>query len=205
MTTFFAAGVIPAFENISIDLGCTLQQASYFTSMQIVVLGFAPLFWKPLANRYGRRPIWLISTIGSLVCNIGCAESHSYGSMAACRCLVAFFISPAIAIGSGVVTETFFKKQRGKYIGIWTLLVTLGPPSGPFLMGFVVYHTGNYRWIYWIFAIVRDQCLVSLTILLTCSLRLTQCNSLPTSSWAQRPVTSAKVSLTPAPPSNKNT
>ncbi|KAF2721830.1 MFS general substrate transporter [Polychaeton citri CBS 116435] len=155
MTTFIAAAIIPAYENISEDLGVSIQKASYLTSMQIMVLGWSPLFWRPIANRYGRRPIWLISTIGSLLFNIGCAKSPTYNSMAICRAFGAFFISPAAAIGSGVVTETFFKKQRGNYIGIWTLLVTLGPPSGPFFMGFVAYHTGDYRWIYWILAIVN--------------------------------------------------
>lgn len=120
MTTFIAAGIIPAYEYIAEDLGCTLQKASYLTSMQIAVLGYAPLFWKPISYRYGRRPVWLISTLGAGVCNIGCAVSDSYGAVAACRCLVAFFISPAMAIGSGVVVETFFKKDRGRHMGVWT-------------------------------------------------------------------------------------
>ncbi|KAK8062413.1 MFS transporter [Apiospora hydei] len=123
--------------------------------LQIAILGWAPLFWKPVSNRYGRRPVWLISTVGSLLFNVGCALSPTYSSMAICRAFTSFFISPAIAIGSGVVTETFFKKQRATYMGMWTLLVTLGPPSGPFFMGFVAYHTGNYRWIYWVLAIVN--------------------------------------------------
>jgi MFS family permease len=84
-----------------------------------------------------------------MVCNIGCAESHSYASQVVTRLLVAFFISPAIAISSAVVTETFFARERGAKMGIWTLMVTLGPPSGPFVMGFVAYHTGGYEWIYW--------------------------------------------------------
>jgi multidrug resistance protein len=161
MTTFIAASIIPAYSNIAEDLGCSLQTASYLTSLQIVVLGWSPLFWKPIANRYGRRPVWFLSTIGSLLFNVGCALSHSYASMAVCRAFTSFFISPAIAIGSGVVTETFFKKERGKYMGVWTLLVTLGPPAGPFFMGFVAYQTGNYRWIFWILAIVRIAALSS--------------------------------------------
>lgn len=135
MTTFTAAAIIPVYENIGMDLGCSIQKASYLTSLQIAILGFAPLFWKPISNRYGRRPVWLVSAIGSLLFNVGCALSHTYTSMAVCRAFTAFFISPAIAIGSGVVTETFFKRERGKYMGIWTLLVTLGPPGGPFFMG----------------------------------------------------------------------
>lgn len=155
MTTFIAAAVIPAYESIAEDLGVTLQKASYFTSLQIAILGWAPLFWKPVANRYGRRPVWLISTLGALLGNVGCALSQTYGAMAACRALTAFLISPAIAIGSGVVTETFFRQQRATYMGVWTLLVTLGPPAGPFVMGFVAYHTGDYRWIYWVLAAVN--------------------------------------------------
>lgn len=124
--TFTAAGIIPAFEQFSVDLGISLTRASYLTSIQILVLGIAPLFWKPISNRFGRRPVWLISTLGSMVCNIGCAESHSYASQIVTRVLVAFMISPAMAISSAVVTETFFAKERGQKLGIWTLMVTLG-------------------------------------------------------------------------------
>lgn len=126
MTTFTAASIIPAYENIAEEFGCSVVKASYLTSLQIMVLGWAPLFWKPLSQRFGRRPIWLISTLGSLVFNVGCAVSHSYSTMAVCRAFVSFFICPAMAYGSGVVTETYFKRQRAQYMGVWTLLVTLG-------------------------------------------------------------------------------
>ncbi|KAL2832819.1 major facilitator superfamily domain-containing protein [Aspergillus cavernicola] len=148
------ASIIPAYEDISVDFGVSMQRASYLTSLQIAILGGAPLFWKPLSNRYGRRPIFLISTILSLVCNVGCAKSPTYASMAACRALTAFFISPAAAIGSAVVTETFFKKERGRYMGIWTLMVTLGVPVGPLIFGFVANRAG-YRWIFWVLAIIN--------------------------------------------------
>ncbi|KAF2755489.1 MFS multidrug transporter [Pseudovirgaria hyperparasitica] len=154
MTTFTAAAIIPAFEIIAEDLDVSLVKASYLTSMQIAVLGFGPLLWKPISNRYGRRPVWLVSVALSGICNVGCAVSPNYAAMAACRCLVAFFICPAIAIGSGVVVETFFKKDRGRFMGVWTLMVTLGPPAGPFFMGFVAEHIG-YRWIYWVLAITN--------------------------------------------------
>lgn len=81
--------------SISDEYGVPVQRASYLTSLQIAILGGAPLFWKPLSNRFGRRPIFLISLACSLVCNVGCAKSTDYASTAACRALQAFFISPA--------------------------------------------------------------------------------------------------------------
>lgn len=153
MGTFTAAAIIPAYEEISVHLGVSLQRTSYLTSLQIAILGGAPLFWKPLSCRVGRRPIFLLSLLLSCVCNVGCAKSPDYASMAACRALVAFFISPAMAIGSAVVAETFFQHERARYMGIWTVMVTLGVPVGPFIFGFVTYHVG-YEWIYWVLAIV---------------------------------------------------
>ena len=156
MSTFIAPSIIPAYETIALDLGVSLQRVTYFTSLQIAIIGGAPLFWKPLTNRFGRRPIFLLSLIVSIVGNIGCAKSPSYATMAGFRAIVAFFISPAAAIGSAVVTETFFKRDRARYMGIWTLMVTLGVPIAPFIFGFVAYHVG-YRWIYRILAMVKPK------------------------------------------------
>lgn len=154
MATFTAASIQSAFENIAADLGKGLQKTTYLTSLFIAILGVAPLFWQPISKRYGRRPVFLVSLVLSAVGNIGCAESPSYASMAVCRAITAFFISPAAAIGSAVVKETFFKKDRARYMGIWTLMVTIGVPMAPFIFGFVAYHVG-YRWIYWILAITN--------------------------------------------------
>lgn len=154
MGTFIAASIIPAFSDIATQFDVSMHEASYLVTIQIAVLGVAPLFWKPLSSAYGRRPIFLLSLICSLVCNIGCAKSPTYSTLALCRALVAFFISPASAIGSGVVMETTFKKDRARYMGIWTLMVTLGVPIGPLIFGFVTYRAGS-NWIYWILAMVR--------------------------------------------------
>ncbi|KAL9053765.1 MAG: hypothetical protein Q9162_004563 [Coniocarpon cinnabarinum] len=155
MMIFNSASIIPAYEAIAQDLHVSLQRTTYLTSLQIAITGGAPiLFWRPLSSRYGRRPIFLVSLLCSMVCNIGCAKSPSYASLAACSALVAFFISPAAGIGSAVVRETFFAHQRARYLGIWAIMVTLGAPTAPFLMGFVAQRQ-SYRWIYWILACIN--------------------------------------------------
>ena len=74
--------------------------------------------------------------------------------MALCRAITGFFISPAAAIGSAVVSETFFRQERARYMGVWTAMVILGVPVAPLIFGFVALRVG-YRWIYYILAIVR--------------------------------------------------
>lgn len=203
MATFTAASIQAAFIPIAADLGVSLTQASYLTSLQIAILGGAPLFWRPLCNRYGRRPIFLISLICSLVGNVGCAKSPSYATMAVCRAITAWFISPAGAIGPAVVVESFFKKDRARYMGIWTLMVTLGVPVSAFIFGFVANDVG-YRWIYWILAIVCAWTFLNPSSLMK-SLRSTEFNSYSTSSLAPRHATCAVAFSTPARASNRST
>ncbi|EFW98402.1 major facilitator superfamily transporter multidrug resistance [Grosmannia clavigera kw1407] len=156
MSTFTAASIQPSFVAIAADLDVSVQQASYLTSLQIAVLGGAPLFWRPFSQAYGRRPVFLLSLACSLVCNIGCAESRSYGTMGLCRALTAFFISPPLSIGSGVVSETFFRRDRGLYMGVWATMATLGVSVAPLIFGFVAYRVG-YRWVYWVLAMLTVQ------------------------------------------------
>lgn len=153
MATFTAAAIQSAFVDIAADLNISVQQASYLTSLVIAIIGWAPLFWRPLSHVYGRRPIFLLSLVCSAICNAGCALCHSYGTMGLCRALAAFFICPAASIGSAVVSETFFGHERARYMGIWTAMVTLGVPLAPLIFGFVALRVG-YRWIYWTLAMV---------------------------------------------------
>ncbi|KAH5023930.1 hypothetical protein HBI75_152330 [Parastagonospora nodorum] len=138
MCAFPASAIIPAYETIAEDLGVSLQRASYLTSLQIAILGGAPLFWRPLSTRYGRRPIFIIIPD---------------------RALQSFFISPPNAIGSAVVVESFFKRERARYMGVWTVMLTIGIPLAPLIFGFVTTYAG-YRWIYWILAIIKGVQLV---------------------------------------------
>jgi MFS family permease len=112
MTTFMAAGISPAFVLLAADLNVTVSAATYLTSSAILAHGVAPLFWRPLSNHYGRRPVWLVSTLGSCVFNIACAKSHTYAAQQVFRILTTLFISSSVGIGSVVVTETFFSQQR---------------------------------------------------------------------------------------------
>ena len=51
-------------------------------------------------------------------------------------------------------------------MGVWTVSITLGVPFAPLIFGFVAFRV-DYRWIYWILAIVSSFCLVVMLGIMT--------------------------------------
>lgn len=93
-----------------------------------------------------------MSALGATVCNIGGVFCESYGSQMATRVLTAAFIAPPTALGGVIVTEVFFRHERGAKMGVWKLFFTLGAPAGPFILGFVTKFAG-LRWVYGVLAL----------------------------------------------------
>jgi MFS family permease len=72
----------------------------------------------------------------------------------AMRVLFAVLCCPPLGFGSAVVTELFFSHERAQKMGWWTVMITLGIPLGPIIMGVVVEHVG-VDWIFGICAIIN--------------------------------------------------
>ncbi|EIN08318.1 MFS general substrate transporter [Punctularia strigosozonata HHB-11173 SS5] len=66
----------------------------------------------------------------------------------------AICISPPMAIGAATVREMFFQHELGQKMGVWTLLVTIGPPIGPLIGGFIVQNKGTH-WLFFLLAILN--------------------------------------------------
>ncbi|KAJ6466366.1 MFS multidrug transporter [Mycena sanguinolenta] len=135
---FTAALVIPSFLLFAEEFRLTLTQVTYIASIQIICLGVFPLFWSPLATRMGRRPVYLISALGSAVFTLAAGFCHSYGSLLAVRALQAGFISVAMSLGGPTVNDMFFVHEKGRKMGVWVLFVTIGPCLGPLVVGYLV-------------------------------------------------------------------
>ncbi|KAK5239187.1 hypothetical protein LTR40_014762, partial [Exophiala xenobiotica] len=66
------AGAIvnPAFVPLSKEFDITIVQASYELTVYIVFAGIGPLLTVPLANVYGRRPVYICGNLLAAVTNI---------------------------------------------------------------------------------------------------------------------------------------
>lgn len=149
--TYFGSGIIGSYASLAMEYKTPLPDASYFTSVQIVILGTFPFFWFPIMSMYGRKPVMVFCALAATGFNIGCGFAPNYGTQMAMRALVSVFIAPSMALGNIVVTELFFNHQRGSRNGVWTMMMTMGPCLGPLIMAFVEQRAGT-QWVFFVFA-----------------------------------------------------
>jgi len=78
------------------------------------MLGASNLFWVPLANTFGRRPIVLIALLVLTLTSAWAGLAKTFGSLLAARTLMGVGAGAADALCPDVVGEMFFVHQRGR-------------------------------------------------------------------------------------------
>lgn len=128
------------------------MQASYQTTVVVALNGVGPFLWIPLANVYGRRPVYLASTILGFASALGSAYAQSYAQLIGARVVNGLFPA-AMALGPSSVVDLFPAKQRGRAMGAFTVVLTSGAHVAPIVGGLVGQFLG-WRWIFKLAAIM---------------------------------------------------
>lgn len=136
--------------------GCLQQLAEHFQAsttlliagISLYVLGFAlgPLLWAPLSEIYGRQVIFIV-TFGAFTAFMGGATAKStLATLLVMRFFGGSFGSSPFTNAGGVIADVFPANERGAAMGVFSLMPSLGPTTGPFISGFLGESAG-WRWV----------------------------------------------------------
>ena len=113
---FCQAVINAALLPLSLDLGISVTEASYQTTVPIVFAGVFPLLWSPVSNIYGRRPIFIFVSALGIASQCGAAVASTWGGILTARAFVGIGTSAGMGIGAAVVADMYFMHERGKYV-----------------------------------------------------------------------------------------
>ncbi|KAI0470056.1 MFS general substrate transporter [Xylariaceae sp. FL0804] len=162
--TWNTAVINPAYGPLAKDLHVSEVDASYQTSIVIALNGIGPFLWIPLANVYGRRFVYLATTLIGTVTALGSGFVHSFGALVGVRALNGLF-PVSMALGPATVTDLFFYHQRGRALGAFTVMLTSGAHASGLFGGPIGTFLG-WRYIFWITAAMNFATLVVLVFCL---------------------------------------
>ena len=154
MAQLSSAMINPSFVKVASDLDVTVEEASYSITIYMLFSGIFPLFIAPFAHVYGRRPLYVVFTVFSIVGFVVSATSPSWGGLIAGRVISAIGCSIPLGIGAATICDIFAQGERGLPMGIYAWATTNGPHIAPIAGGYIAQRYG-WRWCNWISAIIE--------------------------------------------------
>lgn len=151
---FLAAGPTIAIVNTAIDffpgaadndtLGSyAIPKVAYFFSSTALVQGMGNLAWTPLANKWGRRPVYLASYLIYFVASIWLVLDHSYAGFLAARIIMGLGSGAAETIAPVSIADIFFLHERGAIMAAYSCFLSVGVASGIVISGLI---TIDHQW-----------------------------------------------------------
>jgi DHA1 family bicyclomycin/chloramphenicol resistance-like MFS transporter len=99
------------------------------------------LFWGPLSDRYGRRPVLLAGLALYIAASAGCALSWDIWILIAFRILQAVGGSAASAVAMAMVKDVYDGRKRESVLALVQSMVVVSPAVAPVLGAFMLPYT----------------------------------------------------------------
>ncbi|MGN0932506.1 multidrug effflux MFS transporter [Falsigemmobacter intermedius] len=121
---------LPNLSAVAEHYNATPAQAQLTVSLYLAVSGVMQLVIGPLADRYGRRPILLISAVIFILASVAASFAPTMGTFLLCRMLQAV-IASAIVLSRAIVRDMVPADQAASMIGYVTMAMSLVPMLAP--------------------------------------------------------------------------
>lgn len=161
LSNYITVTISPILISVITEFNITLQQASYLITLNLLFLGLGNLFWVPLSNKIGKRPVLVLCSLTFFLSSIWSAVARSYGSLLGARIIQGFGASACEALGPAVVADLYFLHERGTWVGFYTLMFTVGSACGGIFAGLVSNANSNWRWVFWMNVILTGALFVA--------------------------------------------
>ena len=103
LTNYGIGGLAPAFFILHLEFGRSMTDTSHLLLWPILVLGLFNFFWVPLANYFGKRPVFVFASLLLCLCYVWGAVATTFRSLLWSNIIAAFAGSSTEALGASIV------------------------------------------------------------------------------------------------------
>ncbi|KAF2815033.1 MFS general substrate transporter, partial [Mytilinidion resinicola] len=111
--------------------------------------GVAPMVLAPFSEIHGRKPVFLVTGLLFVVCQLCCALTRSYGGMLVARFFLGVGGSTFSTMVGGVVSDIYHTEDRNTPMALFSGAALFGTGLGPLVCGWIAQNT-TWRWIFYL-------------------------------------------------------
>ncbi|KAH8647074.1 MFS transporter-like protein [Tricladium varicosporioides] len=165
LTSAIGPLLVPGFAIIAVDFHVPLSNVALLSGALIMGLGVSSYVCSCMGSVFGRRPIFLVTTVIIIASCCWSAAAKSYTSILASRVFQGLGMGGFYALaGTDSINDVFFVHQRGTRVGLWNLAVIASVNITPIISGYVIVALG-WEWSFWLLAISFGVLLVTVVFL----------------------------------------
>lgn len=168
---------LPALTSVGAALGVAPERAGLMMSLFMLGFAVAPLFYGPVSDRYGRKPVVVFACMLFAIAGIGCAFARSLPTLLVWRVVQGAGAGASMTITLAIVRDLFegqAARTRLSYVSIATMVVPMIAPSA----GAALLALGGWRVIHAVLGGIGLLLLLAMLIGFTESARLDPANRL---------------------------
>src|SRR3954465_5854214 len=138
-----------ALPSMQKDLGLKISELEWIVTGYALTFGALMLRGGKLADRYGRRLLFVVGLLVFTASSLACALATGATFLIAARVVQgagAALMNPSTL---SIITATFPPRQRGTAIGIWAGVSAMALAIGPLVGGLLTQHI-SWNWVFYI-------------------------------------------------------
>lgn len=148
--------------NAELGFSFELLNDSYAAGCGSLCIGGVILI--PFALKYGRRPVYVFSTIAQCAFCVWQARMQTVADLMSANILSSMVGALAEVLVQMTVADVYFVHQRGLMNSIYVWFMTVGATLSPLAGGYIVISQG-WRWVWWWMVILMGAGLVAFVFL----------------------------------------
>ncbi len=142
---------LPAMPQMVEALAASHAKVNMTLSMFFAFYAGGLLFWGPLSEKYGRKPILLVGLILYMVSSLMCGFSETVGQLILSRIFQAFGGSAATAVATAMVKDLYSGRERERVMALVMSMVIIAPIVAP-VMGAILLKYLSWRAVFFVLA-----------------------------------------------------
>ncbi|WP_068409999.1 multidrug effflux MFS transporter [Labrenzia sp. OB1] len=126
---------LPSLAGMMIVFSATAGEIQLSMSAFFIAVAVSQLFWGPLSDQYGRRPIIIIGMVLFVIGSVMCLLAPSIEALIAARIIQAAGSCAGMVLGRAVVRDIYGPRQAASMIGFVTMGMAIIPTIAPAIGG----------------------------------------------------------------------
>lgn len=139
---------LPALPNMNSFFGSSSAITNLTLSAFFIFYAVGMLFWGPLSDKYGRKPVLLAGSIIYMVFSIGCAIAFNIYFLILARAFQGIGAGGVTSVSMAIIKDSFSGKRRESILAICQTISGLAPMLAP-VVGALILRLTNWRGAFW--------------------------------------------------------